>query len=108
MDEPKFRLRLRGGASTKRLPSEERVPRSVWFLAGGLGKPPTGREMREWKRQDREQVKNKTGKEKEKFWPGFVRAIVGGRKIAKNKGKQSDTGEAAQMADGGGDTNDTG
>lgn len=94
-------LRLRGGASTKRLPSNERVPRAVWFLAGGVGKPPTGRELREWKRQHREQVKKKTGKEREKFWAGFWGALIGGRKAKKDKKDQTGGGETSRMTEGG-------
>lgn len=94
MHEPE--LCLRGGGSIKRLPSHERVPRTLWFLAGGVGTPPTGKELREWKRRDREQVKAKTGKAKEKFWAAFVRALAGGRKM-KDKGKKKEEGPKTEM-----------
>lgn len=106
MHEPE--LRLRGGASTKRLPSNERVPRAVWFLAGGVGKPPTGRELREWKRQHKEQVKKKTGKDREKFWAGFWGALIGGRKGKKDKEDQTAAGEPTQMTEMTGGTGGTG
>lgn len=98
--KPELRLRG-GGASTKRLPSNERVSRAVWFLAGGVGKPPTGGELREWKRKHREQVKNKTGQEREKFWAGFWGALRGGRKIKKGKDKndQPEGGDPAPMTE---------
>ena len=94
-------LRLRSGASTKRLPSNERVPRAVWFLAGGVGTPPTGRELRQWKRKHREQVKNKIGKEREKFWAGFWGALIGGRKSKKDKKDQTGGVETSRMTEGG-------
>lgn len=98
MHEPE--LHLRGGGSIKRLPSNERVPRLTWFLAGGVGKPPTGAELRNFNRQDREYLKEKTGKSKEKFWAAFVRALAGGRKIHKDKGKQDGGGPQTEMTAG--------
>lgn len=47
-------LRGQRGNNKRRLPDNERVPKSVWYFAGGVGKPPTGAQMREWKRRDRE------------------------------------------------------
>lgn len=100
MHEPEPELHLRGGGFIKRLPSNERVPRLTWFLAGGVGKPPTGAELREWKRRDREYLKKKTGKPKEKFWAAFVRALAGGRTIHKDKGKQDGGGLKTEMTAG--------
>lgn len=100
MHEPEPELHLRGGGFIKRLPSNERVPRLTWFLAGGVGKPPTGAELREWKRRDREYLKKKTGKPKEKFWAAFVRALAGGRTIHKDKGKQDGGGLKIEMTAG--------
>ena len=38
----------------QRLEDDERPSSIMWFLAGGVGPPPTGSELREWKRRDRD------------------------------------------------------
>lgn len=97
-------LRLRGGASKKRLGDDERVPRLTWYFAGGVGKPPTGRELREWKRKDREQNKKRTGKSEEGFLAAFIRAMGSRRKSDKKKGTPNTGGQQTQMTGGGGAT----
>ncbi|KAI9811692.1 MAG: hypothetical protein M1826_003103 [Phylliscum demangeonii] len=44
---------LRGGAHPKRRPlgDDERVPGLMWWFAGGMGKPPTGAQLRSMKRR---------------------------------------------------------
>ncbi|KAL8779056.1 MAG: hypothetical protein Q9213_007123 [Squamulea squamosa] len=39
----------------QRLEDDERPSSLLWFLAGGTGKPPTGAQLRAWKRRDREE-----------------------------------------------------
>lgn len=52
------RLFLRGGAGdngngSRRLADDEQVPKHIWWLAGGMSRPPpTGTGLREWKRKD--------------------------------------------------------
>ena len=48
----------------RRLGDDERVNRALWFFAGGVGQPPTGQGLREWKRKDEERKqRQKTEKE---------------------------------------------
>ncbi|MCJ1461923.1 hypothetical protein MMC07_000522 [Pseudocyphellaria aurata] len=88
-------LHLRGGASTKRLASNERVPKAVWYLAGGVGKPPTGRELREWKRNDQDHVMGRTGgkPKEEKFWSKLKRTLFADY-------VKKDGGSASEMTNG--------
>lgn len=49
------RPRLRGGSRKGGpLGDDERVPAALWWLAGGVGTPSTGAELRDWKRRDAE------------------------------------------------------
>lgn len=70
-------MNIRGGAGTRRLADDEHIPRTLWFFAGGVGRPPTGAEMRDWKRRDREW--KAAHPEKAGFWGTFKRALFGGR-----------------------------
>jgi hypothetical protein len=56
----------------------------MWYLAGGLGKPPTWGHMRRWKRKDlAKRSKAASGAEGEsnefRFWQQFQRVLFGGR-----------------------------
>lgn len=75
---------LRGGAGTKRLGDDERVPKAIWFLAGGVGRAPTGKGLREWKEKAR---KKSEGRRKKSggFWAKLGLGM--GRKGKKRKQK---------------------
>lgn len=101
-------LRLRGGTSTNRLGDDERTPRRIWHFAGGVGKPPTGRELRAWKRRDREQLKKRTGKSSEGFFAALIRALGCRRKIDQTKGTPMTGEEQSQTTGGSGGTDGSG
>ncbi|KAL8824031.1 MAG: hypothetical protein Q9191_005354 [Dirinaria sp. TL-2023a] len=78
-----------GGNGRRRLGDEERVNRALWFFAGGVGEPPTGQELREWKRKYGEQkqrrrtekqAKQGAAKENKKDWWKLVRGKFGKKK----------------------------
>lgn len=58
------RLRLRGGGpfDVKRLGDDDRVPKHIWWLAGGVGRPPTGKGLKDWKRKDGERKEREGAK----------------------------------------------
>lgn len=104
----KSHLSLRGGAGSKRLDDDQRVPRVIWFFAGGVGRAPTGKGLREWK----EKARNNNGdgrKEKVGFWGmiGLGKGRRGKKRKDKNReekkkgagggegGAQGDAGDAA-------------
>lgn len=54
-------LHLRGGARRKRRPlgQDEQVPGLLWWLAGGMGPPPTGKQLKEMNKRKREAQKRR-------------------------------------------------
>lgn len=46
-------LSLRGGGPTQPLGDDERAPAMLWWLAGGMGQPPTGAQLRASKKARR-------------------------------------------------------
>lgn len=96
------RLSLRGGAGPKGLGDNERVPRAIWFFAGGVGRAPTGKGLRQWKEKARK--KGKSGKkEKVGFWGkiGLGTARKGKKrkqKIEREKKKHAEGTEGAEGA----------
>lgn len=96
-EEEEVELQLRGGGLLKRRPSKEKITRAVWFLAGGMGKPPTGRGLKEWKKKDREDLIKKTGKPEVGFWGDFERGLNGANKEKKEK-KENKNAEAANAS----------
>lgn len=57
-------------ANIRRLGDDERVSRGLWFFAGGTGRPPTGAQLREWKRREREKRGSGHG-----FWNRIARYL---------------------------------
>lgn len=95
-DEELTELHLRGGGLLKRRPSTEKIPHLVWYFAGGKGKPPTGRELKDWKKKDREALVKKTGKPEAGFWGDFGRGMSGTNK----KDKKGESSSAAATGNG--------
>ena len=83
-DEGLAEVHLRGGDLKKR-PSTEKISHLVWFLAGGIGKPPTGRELKDWKKKDQAALVKKTGKQQVGFWGEFERGLSGKNKEEKKR-----------------------
>lgn len=91
-----MRLHLRGGAvedgdGIHRVGDDQRVNAGLWYLAGGMGKPPTGKGLREWKRKDLER------KEREKV----AREAKKAEMLAKVKGVGDAVGNVGGKAKGG-------
>lgn len=82
-----------------RLADHERPSNLLWFLAGGMGLSPTGAQLREWKRKDRE-YKERQGWDVEKgnFWKEFWRSATvrrGRKKKKMEEGAAEGEGEGA-------------
>ncbi len=95
------RLSLRGGAGSKGLAHGERVPKVIWFFAGGVGRAPTGKGLREWKEKARK--KGESGKkEKVGFWGkiGLRMARKGKKRKHKIKEERKKHAEGAEGAEG--------
>ena len=92
---------------TLQIEDDERVPRFIWYTAGGMGRPPTGKGVKEWKRKHEAQkakekadvkarntarkerkVKAKGDEAEGSFWKKF-RSGGKGKKL--KKGKNEDT-----------------
>ena len=109
------RQHLRGGFAkrlTLQIEDDERVPKFIWYTAGGMGRPPTGKGVKEWKRRHEAQkakekadVKARNTARKERkvkakrdnaeggFWKKF-RSDGKGKKL--KKGKKGETPEEAK------------
>ena len=64
-------LKLRGGAGpanggkkSARLDDDARVPAAVWFLAGRMGPPPTGKQLRDRRAKEEDYVQRKQAENK--------------------------------------------
>ena len=110
------RVNLRGGAGAKRLDDDERVPKMIWFFAGGVGRAPTGKGLRDWKEKAQQTERSRT-KEKVGFWRKMGVGIGrrGKKQKQKNKGERKegtdgawDGGPGAGWGAGGGETNTQG
>lgn len=88
----------------QRLDDDERPSPLLWFLAGGLGGPPTGAQLRDWKRRDREDnIREGWNVEANNFWRVFWRGM-GTRFRKKRKMKE----KAKKKRDGDGEEADGG
>jgi len=92
-------LNLRGGAGSKRLDDDERVPKVIWYLAGGVGRAPTGKGLREWKEKARKKDRGRT-KEKVGFWGKIGLGMIKKGKTRKQKIAKERKGSAGGGADG--------
>jgi len=81
-DASSAHLRLRGGGpfDIKRIGDDDRVPAGLWFLAGGVGQPPTGKGLRDWKRKDGERREREKVKRAAKKAGGNEGAVPAGEK----------------------------
>lgn len=93
------RLNLRGGAGSKRLDDDERVPKVIWYLAGGVGRAPTGKGLREWKEKARKKDQGRT-KEKVGFWGKIGLGMMKKGKTREQKIAKERKGGAEGGADG--------
>ena len=89
-----------GTGGSRRLGDDERVSRTLWWFAGGVGRPPTGKRLREWKAKDdewkeREKQAKRTaaaGANKSSWWKLLKRK--GGK-----KGKEGEKTEEPEPAE---------
>ena len=84
-------LKLRGGAGaakSKRLDDDERVPPAVWFFAGKMGPPPTGKQLRDRREKEEAYVERKREERKAK------------RELKKAGAKLEDDGEGKEKGSG--------
>ena len=86
----------------QRLEDDECPSSLLWYLAGGLGKPPTGAELRDWKRRDREdKITKGWNVQGSNFWRVLWRAVrtsLRGKNVKKTK-KEGFVGEEAAEAE---------
>lgn len=98
---PSPRLHLRGGAwPRRRLGDDERVPATLWWFAGGMGKPPTGKQLRAMKKRKREmERKRQEARAARRQRGGFFQRL---KDILIGKGRSREgSGESGQGTAGG-------
>lgn len=87
----------------QRLEDDECPSSLLWFLAGGLGEPPAGAELRDWKRRDREdKITKGWNMQGSNFWRVLwrgVRTSTRRRKKVKKTKKEGVVGEEAAEAE---------
>ncbi|MCJ1283966.1 hedgehog receptor activity [Xylographa opegraphella] len=106
---PHLSIRGGGGGGNNgpriRLPDAQRLPSLAWYLAGGMGAPPTAGKYRAWRARERARIaeanetKGREGREGRGFWRE-VGWVLGG---ARAEGERMREGRRGRGGDGDGD-----